>query len=207
MITKSLAFKLFALVMLLALSPHGEAAAGLDVDFGASVRLGDDTDVFFAVSSRYFDRDRSVVESWGRRYDDPDDLAVALFVSHRSGKSPDFIFSLRRQGLRWWDIGVRVGLPADVWFVPVARDPGPPYGKAYGYWKKHRRDSKVRIVLTDADVRNLVVVRMIHEYYGVPVDVAFERRANQFAFGGLAGSTQRRRCGPRVLRPCDVRQA
>jgi hypothetical protein len=207
MIMKSHAVRLFALVMLLALSPLGEAVAGLDVDFGASVRLGDDTDVFFAVSSRYFDRDRQVVESWGRRYQDPDDLAVALFLSKRSGRSPDFIFSLRRQGLGWWEIGVRVGVPVDAWFLPVTRDPGPPYGKAYGYWKKHRKNPKARIVLTDADVRNLVAVRMVHEYYGVPVEVAFERRASGGNVRVLLSAEYRHRHGKAGVPPGHAKKA
>ena len=153
------------------------ARAGIDIDFGASVQLGDDTDLYFAISSRYFDRERTVVESWGARFRDPDDLAVALFISRHSGKSLDVILDSRRKNKSWWDISVRLGVPVDVWFVPVKRDPGPPYGKAYGHWKKHRNDPAA-VRLTDADVGNLVAVRMIHEYYGVPVEVAMEWRSS-----------------------------
>jgi hypothetical protein len=28
-------------------------------------------------------------------------------------------------GSSWYDVGVRVGIPVEVWYVPVARDPGP----------------------------------------------------------------------------------
>ena len=80
-------------------------------------------------------------------------------------------------GTTWWDVGARCGLGMDAWFVPVSRTPGPPYGKAYGYWK--RRGGGVRAAaLTYVDARNLVAVRMIHEYYGIPVDVAMDLRAS-----------------------------
>jgi hypothetical protein len=171
------------------------ARAAIDVDFGAAVRIGDNADLYFAVSSRYFGQDRQVVENWGRRCDDPDDLAVALFIARRSGRSPDLIFTMRRQGLSWWQIGVRTGVPVDAWFVPVRRDPGPPYGHAYGHWKKHRRDSKTRFTLSDDEARNLVAVRMIHEYYGVPVDAAMQWRSDGRKIQNLVADEYHRRHG------------
>ncbi|HKQ61078.1 MAG TPA: hypothetical protein VJS92_07290 [Candidatus Polarisedimenticolaceae bacterium] len=154
------------------------ALAGIDVDLGGSVRIGDSTDLFFAISSRYFGQDRHVVEQWAPRYADPDDLAVALYVQRCSSRPLDAIFDLRHRGLSWWDISVRLGVPADVWFVPVARDPGPPYGRAYGHWKNHKRDKRQPLRLEDDDIHNLVAVRMIHEYYNVPVEMAMQMRSS-----------------------------
>jgi hypothetical protein len=154
------------------------ALAALDVDFGAKVSLDDRTDLFFAVSSRYFEEDRTVVKRLGLRYTDPDDLAVALFIAKRSGHSDDAVWNLRRQGLSWWEISVRFGVPVNAWFVEVQRDPGPPYGKAYGYWKKHKKDRRAAVALTDDDCRHLVTVRMVHEYYGVSIETAMEWRSS-----------------------------
>lgn len=154
------------------------ARAGVDIDLGAGFPVGDNGRLFFHISSRYFDFEPTVVEHWGVRYTNPDDLAVSLFIARQSGRSPDVIFALRRQGLSWWDVGLRTGVPVDAWFVPVERDPGPPYGKAYGYWRKHRENPKYMVVLGDADARNLVAARMAHEYYGVPMDEAMRWRAS-----------------------------
>ena len=155
------------------------AKAGLDVSFGGSVPVGDDANLFFSISSRYFDRDVRVIEDWGRRYyPNPDDLSVALFLDRYCGKGPEFYFGLRKEGLGWLEISNRCHVSPDVFFVPVARDPGPPYGKAYGYWKKHKQNPKNALVLKDADVRNLVAVRMAHEYYGVPVETAMQWRSS-----------------------------
>ncbi len=154
------------------------AMAGVDIDFGMRVNAEDQTSLFFSISSRYYDRDDATVASFGARFGDPDDLAVALFVSRYSGRSLDDIWLLRRQGLSWWDVSARYRVPVDVWFVPVTRKPGPPYGKAYGHWKKHKRNERAVVVLADPDVRNLVAVRMIHDYYGVPVETAMAWRAD-----------------------------
>ncbi len=171
----SLALAVSAWVLALTALP---ARAGTDVDFGTSVRAGDHTDLFFSISSRCFDRDRRAVDSWGPRFTNPDDLAVFFFLAQQSGKSPDAIFALRRQGLTWWEVGARLGVAVDAWFLPVDVDPGPPYGKAYRSWKKRRQHPSSRAPLSDADARNLVAVRVLHEYYGIPVDVAMQRRSS-----------------------------
>jgi len=156
-----------------------DARAGLDVRFGAEVPVGDDADLYFSISSRYFDRDQRVVEDWGRRcFRDPDDLAVALFLSRHCDQDPEYFFSLRQQGVGWFEISNRCRVPVDVYFMPLDRDPGPPYGKAYGHWKKHRHDRKYAMRLDDADIRNLVAVRMAHEYYGVSVEEAMRWRSS-----------------------------
>jgi hypothetical protein len=171
-------FRAAGLLGLLALAAIGPVSAGLDVDFGAAVRLDDSTDLYFRMSSRYFDQDRATVTRWAGYYHDPDDLAVALFLHRHSGRSLDELYALRHQrGLTWWEIGVRFGVPVDVWYVPVGHDPGPPYGKAYGYWKKHGRNRARTVVLSDAECRDLVALRVAHEYFGVPVDVAVAWRS------------------------------
>jgi len=180
--------------VILVLTGVSPAVAGLDIDFGANVKIDDDTDLFFSVSSRYFDRERCVVETWGARYSS-DDVAVAFFLARYGDRSPDYVFSLRRKGLSWWEISVRLGVPVDVWFVPVQRDPGPPYGKAYGHWKKHKKKNHETIVLTDVDLRNLVAVKMVHEYYGVSVEVAMEWRSSGRDVGSIVAVEYRDRHG------------
>ncbi len=170
--------RIFILAFATAVLAAGAARAGADVRFGADVPIGDDGRLFVSISSRYFDRDPVVVEDWHRRYyPDPDDLAVALFIGRHCSQDPEFIFGLRRQGLGWFEISNRCRVPVDAYFVTLKRDPGPPYGNAYGHWKKHRRDRNHVMVLGDDDIRRLVGARMIHEYYGVPYEKAMKWRA------------------------------
>lgn len=170
--------RISALCLLVLLGVAGAAGAGVDVSFGANVPVGDDGNLFVSISSRYFDREPRVVEDWHRRYyPDPDDLAVALFLSRHCDQDPEFIFNLRKKGVGWFEISNRCRVPVDAYFVTVRRDPGPPYGKAYGHWKKHKRDRNYVMVLSDDDVRHLVGARMIHDYYGVPYETAMKWRA------------------------------
>jgi hypothetical protein len=169
---------LTGLALLLSLTTGGATLAGLDVDLAAALSLGDDDDIYVAVSARYFEQDHETIRAISVRYDDPDDLAVALFIGRNVGKSPDYVYSLRHRGLPWFEICARLGVTYDAFFVPVKRVPGPPYGRAYGHYKKHGKRAAEVYVLTDADVRNLVAVRMLHEYYGVDVEMAMHWRSS-----------------------------
>ena len=125
---------------------------------------------------------------------------MSLFISKHSGASLNSIFDLRRKGLGWWDISVRLGVPMDAWFPTVRHDPGPPYGKAYGHYKKHRKNPSAAN-LTDADVANLVAVRMLHEYYSVPIEVAMEARASGRALNALMSDEYGKRHGKKPASP------
>ena len=154
-----------------------DTRAGIDIAFGARVPIGDDGSLFVNISSRYFERDPSVIQAWGRRFESPDDVAVFFWIVERSRKSADFVFSLRRQGLAWHEIGNRCGVPVDAWYVKIpSDDPGPPYGKAYGHYKKHKQNPDHRVKLNDRQCRDLVAVRMAHEYYRIPAQTAMDWR-------------------------------
>jgi len=53
---------------------------------------------------------------------------------------------------------------------------GPPYGKAYGHYKKHEHDYK-RVVLADEDVVNLVNLRFISDYHRVAPEMVMDMRS------------------------------
>jgi hypothetical protein len=156
----------------------GAARAGVDIDLRASVPIGDDAQLFFGINSQYYDRDRPDVERWGGECRNPDDLAVLLFLARQTGRPPAQLIAMRRDGLTWWQIGLRLDMPMDVWFVAMSRDPGPPYGRAYGHWRRHQRDARHAFALSDREARDLVAVRMLHEYYRVDVPLAMKWRAS-----------------------------
>jgi hypothetical protein len=53
---------------------------------------------------------------------------------------------------------------------------GPPYGKAYGHYKKHEHNYK-RVVLADEDVVNLVNLRFISDYHRVAPEIVMDMRS------------------------------
>lgn len=173
----------------------GTARAGVDIDLRANVPIGDDSQLFFGISSQYYDHDRQEVERWGRDCRDPDDLAVLLFLARRSGRPPAELMAWRHRGLTWWQIGLRLNVPVDVWFVDVSYNPGAPYGRAYGYWRRWRHDHRRTFVLSDRQARDLVAVRMLHEYYRVDVPTAMKWRASGRDIRSLANWEYRQRHG------------
>jgi hypothetical protein len=151
--------------------------AGAQTAVSVSAQIGD---FHLAVSNYYHVPEREVIVVRDRRVRD-DEIPVVFFIAQRARVAPATIVDLRLRGLSWWNISVRYHLGADVYYVPVAKAPGPPYGKAYGYYKKPRTQWHT-IVLSDADVVNLVELRFLSDYYRVPPDRVIEVRASRGDF-------------------------
>ena len=146
------------------------AGAANDIDFGAEFRSADDTGVFLAVLARHYDRDPADTARLAVRVTDPDELATLLFVAARATRPADAVLALRTRGLSWWEISGRLGLPVEVWFPPVRYDPGPPFNRPYAAWHRLRETHEPFPGLDDAQARDLVVVRLLSEYFGAPVE-------------------------------------
>src|SRR5688572_15965377 len=136
-----------------------------------SARIGD---FHVAVANYYHVPERQVVVIRERRTSD-DELPVVLFIAREARVPPARVIELRQRGRSWWSISVHYGLRPDVYYVPVAYAPGPPYGRAYGHYKKPRSQWKT-IVLADDDVVNLVHLRFLSEHYRIPPERVMEAR-------------------------------
>jgi len=100
------------------------------------------------------------------------DLPVVLFLARKSGQPVDLIVGLRAQGLAWSVIFAKVNVPFDVLFVGMERDPGPPYGNAWGHWKNRSK----KFAPKDADVVGLVQIQMGSRWAGMsPYELARAR--------------------------------
>lgn len=124
--------------------------------------------------SDYYKVESSLVEKLEGRKFSEDDISVALFLAGKGKVNPDVILVYREKGLSWLDITIKLGFGVDIFYIPIPANVhiGPPYGKAYGYWRKHGVKSKVKIVFDDWDIRNLVQLRLVCDYYGYkPEDV------------------------------------
>lgn len=99
-----------------------------------------------------------------------DETSVVYYLARHSHKSPQYVTNLRSHGMNWWDISVHLGLnPHTLYVVDSRRHSGPPYGKAYGYGRRHH--------LNDSEIVELVNVRFLSNYYGVSVDDIIDRRS------------------------------
>jgi hypothetical protein len=119
------------------------------------------------------------------RYRIPEDeLPVVFFLAARARVEPSVIISLRIRKMSWLDISFHFGLTPDIFFVPVVvQRVGPPYGNAYGYYRKYgpAKDWK-KFRLTDREVVDLVNLRFVSEHYKVPAEEVMTMRSRQQGF-------------------------
>jgi hypothetical protein len=137
----------------------------------AQFPLPPDAEIMKKVTTEFFKASPDVIIKVEKGLPMPDtDLHVALFLAQQANVSVDMLFPWRKAGQSWLDIAIRLGLPPGVFFgeVPANVKVGPPYGKAYGHYKKHKKDKKIKIVLSDGEVRDLVHLKVASVYFDLP---------------------------------------
>ena len=121
-------------------------------------------------------------------------VPVALFVSQHAHVSVDLILQWRREGQPWLQISNRLKLAPTIYFLPISeRKMGPPYGNAYGYYWKHKKDKRVQIVLSDREIADLVHLRISSSYFGLPASQIIGLRAGGKSFSQIYGQEYRKR--------------
>jgi hypothetical protein len=145
-------------------SPIGAAEAS--VDLGVSIGEEGLRGFYLAVENYYRVPEREVVVVRDRHIPD-EEIPVVFFLAQRAHVRPSAIIDFRLAGRSWLDISLHFGLGPEIFYVPVRETVvvGPPYGKAYGYYKKKPKKQWRTIVLSDADVVNLVNLRFISDHY------------------------------------------
>ena len=155
-----------------------------DVDFGISISDGRLRDFYLAIGDHYGVPPQQVVEV-RERYRCPDeDLPVVYFLAARAHVQPSVIISLRAQRMPWLDIAFHYNLTPDIFFIPVTMERiGPPYGNAYGYYRKYgpSRNWK-KFALTDHEVVDLVNLRFMSEHYRMSPETVIAMRGRESKF-------------------------
>jgi hypothetical protein len=182
------------LIVLASVLMPGEARAQTAVN--VSARVGD---FHVAVANYYHVPEREVVVIRERRISD-DELPIVLFMAREARVSPSRVVALRESGRSWWSISVHLGLRPEAYYVPLSVTPGPPYGKAYGHFKKPRHKWNT-IVMSDSDVMHLVHLRFLSEHYHIApervVDVRSRHRNVMAVHADIHETHERERRGGR----------
>ncbi len=149
--------------------------AGVDFDVSVGLPISDDAKVFLNITNEYYAPPPEVATVVVQRCPHPeDDYPAILFLARASGRPPAEILDLRLSGNSWSAIMYRVHVAPSVLFVGIDRDPGPPYGRAWGYWRNHPRGG---FVVQDREFVELTKLQVASRYYGVsPYSVVAERQ-------------------------------
>jgi hypothetical protein len=163
------------------------AAVAPNSQAGVQVGVSADDDgvkgFYLAIGEQYRVPEREVVVVRERNIPD-DELPVVFFLARHANVEPGLIVNLRLGGESWMDIALQYHLSPEIFYVNFDRDPGPPYGKAWGYYKNHKHNEWKDIRLVDVDIVNIVNLKFVSERYGcTPVDVVKMRaRGDNFVF-------------------------
>ncbi len=125
-----------------------------------------------------------------------EELPVVFLLASRTHMAPGTIIDLRLRGMSWMDITLRYGLTSEIYYVPVNGGRiGPPYGKAYGYYKKHPRHEWNKIRLHDSDVVNLVNLKFMSEHYGYSPEKVMQMRSQGRHFAAINDDIRKEKHG------------
>ena len=144
--------------------------AWADVSSGLTIGEGSIKDFHLAIGAHFGVEERAVV---ALRKDVPDgELPVVFHIAGKAKVSPAALVALRRQKKTWLDITLHFGLSPEIFHVPVTKVPGPPYGRAYGYFKNKPKSEWGKIKLNDDEIVHLVNVKFLSSrHHRSPDDV------------------------------------
>ncbi|MCX7771123.1 MAG: hypothetical protein N2202_08605 [Proteobacteria bacterium] len=152
-------------------------ASYAQTSFSISVR-DDEAGFAFSISNFYRVPEREVIVIRERGIPE-EELPVVFFIAKKAKVKPATIIDLRLRGMSWMDISLKFGLTADVFYVPVkVVEVGPPFGKAYGHYKKYPKHKWKEIRLDDDDIVNLVNVKFMSEYHGVEPEIIISEKSH-----------------------------
>ncbi|HRD01555.1 MAG TPA: hypothetical protein PLP57_02790 [Candidatus Saccharicenans sp.] len=165
--SKRVARWLFFIIFLLTLEllPGPARLSAQNVNLGMSFADGKLLGFYFSISKYFNVPSEKVIDIRNRYRLADDDLPVVFFIARQARVEPAVIIDLRLKGMSWWDISVQFGLNPEIFFVPVrVTRVGPPYGKAYGYYRRyHGQKNWGKVILSDDDIINLVNLKFISE--------------------------------------------
>jgi len=164
-----------ALILSLLVSPSVTLAAS---QVGVGATFGEEgLQTFYFSIGEYFGVPEKEVIVVKERHIPEEEIPVVFFIARRARVAPAAIIDLRLRKRSWMDIVVHYGLSPEIFYVPVRMEvKGPPYGRAYGYYKKPKHEWK-KIVFKDDDVVNLVNLKFMSEHYKYSPDEVIKIRS------------------------------
>ena len=154
------------------------SVASAETDVKVDVSLDQDglKSFHLAIGERYQSPQKEIVVV--RKQVTDEELPVAFIIAEAAGVGVPAVVKLRIGGMSWMEISLHFDLSPSVFYVPLARDPGPPYGKAYGHFKNKANKKSKKIQLTDTEIIDWANLRFLSEYHHCsPDEIVKSRKA------------------------------
>lgn len=164
-------------------------------DDDAATREEDGRSFRRAVGQHYRVDDDAVARA--RKHGIPDDeLPVVFHIAGAAHVEPEAVIEMRRKGRKsWMDVSAHFGLTAESFYAPTKKIHGPPYGKAYGYYRNKKRGEWASIQLDDSAIVHLTHVKFLSKHYGLTPDEVIEQQGKGAGLVGLHASVKKRHDG------------
>ena len=178
------------LAPLLTIMLTAAVGSAADISFGLSADQDGLRSFYLSIGEHYEAPETEIIIV--RKYNIPDDeMPVVFFISRHGDVDAGLVVKLRSEGKSWFEISAQFGVSPDVYYVSFANDPGPPYGKAWGHYKKKKRNDWKKIHLSDGDVVNLVNIKFMSERYGYTPDEIVKMHDKKHGFVNLNGKVKK----------------
>lgn len=155
--------------------------ASAEVDLGVTIDESGISAFHLAITKQYNVDEKDIVRIEKKHIPD-DELPVVFFLAHHLGVDNSVIIKLRLGGKSWYDICQYYSLSPEIFYVELHKNPGPPYGKAYGHYKNKPKKNWREIYLSDDDIINLVNLKFVSDYYHCDPDLVVEMRGSGRGF-------------------------
>jgi hypothetical protein len=159
-----------ALALLMALSSVAPAGAAVrfNVDVLWNPNPDDSAQVLLHASNEAYPVPRDRVTAVFHEIPDPaNDYPVLAFIATNAHVDISTVWEYKRKGHAWTNVMWHFGVPPNALFVELPEDPGPPYARAYGAWRRHGNRMQ-RDVIDNVDVQYWVRMHALATYAGVP---------------------------------------
>ncbi len=171
---------------------------------GASTGQKEDLCGFIAAVGEYYRIPKTEIVVMRQRGIPTYEIPVVLFIAKRGHVPPEIVTDFRRRDNTWLYTTIRFGLGPEIFYVPV-RVPVKDriYGKAYDYFRLKPQKASKTIVLSDADIVNLVNLKVISEHYDYPPENIIKMRSAGQEFGSIIDEIRKKGSREKELRAAE----
>ncbi len=155
--------------------------ARADGTAGVSIGPGGVQGFYFAIGEHFKVPEKEILVIKEKHIPD-EEIPIVFYLARRATVAPDAVLKLRLEGKSWMAITAHFRLSAEIFYVPAIHVDGPPYGHAYGHFKKKKREEWRTIELADAEIVNLVNLKFISEHHGLSPDEIIKMRQKEESF-------------------------
>ena len=155
-------------------------AATSDAGVNVNINIGEHgPDGYYHSLSDFYRVDYDDVYHMRNRGISDERIPVILQIASLADVPPRQVARRYGPGVSLMELTRIYGLTPEIYYIPVkVKVDGPPYGKAYGYYRNRARKEWKNIYLDDYDIINLSNLRFMSGYYDVEPDVIIKKRSS-----------------------------